>query len=88
MWREDSEKPLRDSLMICSFGFTCCSRHNCRKDLAVQYSLTGNTVCQSFYMDDCLSGADTVNSAVEMLKELFEREAFKEAKEAKEVEVE
>ena len=49
------------------------------KDLAVQYPLAAQAVSQSFYVDDCLSGADTVSSAVEMqiqLQELFERGGF------------
>ena len=49
------------------------------KDLAVQYPLAAQAVSHSFYVDDCLSGADTVSSAVKMqvqLQELFERGGF------------
>ena len=48
-------------------------------DLAMQYPLATEVVSRSFYVDDCLSGADTVSSAVEMqiqLQELFERGGF------------
>ena len=44
-------------------------------DLAVRYSLAADAVNKSVYVDDCLSGADTISGAIEMqtqLQNLFE----------------
>ena len=49
------------------------------RDLAVQYALAAKAVTKSFYVDDCMSGADTVTDAVEMqrqLQEMFQRGGF------------
>ena len=39
-------------------------------DLAVRYPLASEAVHKSFYVDDCLSGADTVSDAIEMQAQL------------------
>ena len=86
MWRESPEKPLQDFRMTrVTFGVSASPlaanmavKQNA-KDLAMQNLLATKAVSRSFYVDDCLSGADTVSSAMEMqlqLQQLFKRGGF------------
>ena len=49
------------------------------REYAVRYPLAAEAVKKSFYVDDCLSGADTVSDAIEMqtqLQNLFDEGGF------------
>ena len=67
VWRESPEKPLLDFRMTrVTFGVSAspfaanmAAKQNAT-DLAMQYPLATEVVSRSFYVDDCLSGADTV----------------------------
>ena len=41
-------------------------------DLALEYPQAAKAVEESFYVDDCLTGADTIRDAVELQKQLQE----------------
>ncbi len=86
VWRENSGEPLRNFRMTrVTFGVSASPfaanmavKQNAR-DLANQYPLATEVVSKSFYVDDCLSGADTANDAVEMqvqLQGMFEKGGF------------
>ena len=48
-------------------------------DLAHKFSLAAEVVHKSFYVDDCLTGADSVNEAIALqtqLQNLFSRGGF------------
>ena len=86
VWREDAGKPLRDFRMTrMTFGVSASpfaanmAVQQNASDLAVQYPLAAEAVVKSFYVDDCLSGADTVSGGIEMqtqLQEMFEKGGF------------
>ena len=52
-------------------------QHAC--DFSARYPLAVQTVEKSFFVDDCLTGADTVQDAIELqrqLQELFHKGGF------------
>lgn len=52
-------------------------QHAC--DFSARYPLAAPTVEKSFFVDDCLTGADTVQDAIELqrqLQELFHKGGF------------
>ena len=86
VWREDSDKPLRDFRMTriifgvsaSPFAAKMAVKQNAT-DLAVRYPLAVDAVNKFFYVDGCLSGADTVSDAIEMqtqLQNLLEEGGF------------
>ena len=86
VWREDAGKPLQDfrttrvtfGVSASPFAANMVVKQN-TSELAIQYPLAAKAVTKSFYVDDCLSGADTVSDAVEMqaqLQEMFEKGGF------------
>ena len=93
MWREDVDQPLRDfdqplrdfRMTRVTFGVSASSfiQNMCVKqnsiDHAAEYPLAANAVSESFYVDDGLIGADTVETAIclqQELQSLFSRAGF------------
>ena len=77
VWREHKHKPLRDFRMTrITFGVSASSfiANMCVKqnaiDHAADYPLAFKAVIESFYVDDGLGGADTVQGAVRLQREL------------------
>ena len=72
VWRQCSEEPLRDFRMTrVTFGVSASYAANMAVkqnslNLAMDYPLATKAVKKSFYVDDCLSGADTVHEAIEL----------------------
>ena len=61
-----------------SFIANMCVKRNA-SDFAQNYPLASKIVNESFYVDDCLTGADTVERAIEthqQLQELFSKAEF------------
>ena len=86
MWRKDPSEPLRDYWMTrvtfgvsaSSFVANMCVKQNAANH-ASRYPLTKKVVDESFYVDDGLTGADTVDEAVELhnqLQSLFSEGGF------------
>ena len=86
VWRHTPEEPPQDFRMTrVTFGVSASSyaanmsiKQN-SLDFASEYPLAADVVSKSFYVDDCLSGADTPEQAVELhheLMKLFERGDF------------
>ena len=77
VWRKDPGEPLRDYHMTrVTFGVSASSfaanmavKQNAHDNIA-EYLQAAETVEKSFYVDDCLTGADTVTAAMEMQKQL------------------
>ena len=86
VWRKDPSEPLKDYRMIrVTFGVSASSfiANMCVKqnaiDHASKYPLARKVVDESFYVDDGLTGADTVDEAVELhnqLQSLFNEGGF------------
>ena len=86
VWRPDPGDTLKDYRMTrVTFGVTSssfianmCVKHN-TADFAQKYPLAAKLVDESFHVDDCLTGADTVEQAIEthqQLQELFSKAEF------------
>ena len=86
VWRKDLNEPLKDYRMTrVTFGVSASSfaanmsvKQNAR-DFSARYPLAAQAVEKSFYVDDCLTGADTVQDAIklqEQLQELFHKGGF------------
>ena len=86
VWRADPSQPLRDYRMTrITFGVSASSyianmsvKQNAH-DLASTYHLAARVVDNSFYVDDGLIGADSVEEAIELqrqMQELFDRGGF------------
>lgn len=86
VWRQSPEEPLQDFRMTrVTFGVSASS---CAANMSVKqnslgfssdYPLAASVVDKSFYVDDCLSGADTPEEAFELhqqLPDLFNRGGF------------
>jgi len=61
-----------------SFAANMCIKQNAQ-DLALEYPQAAKAVEDGFYVDDCLTGADTLQDAIELrrqLQELFIRGGF------------
>ena len=79
VWRKDPSESLRDYRMTrVTFGVSASSfaanmalKQNAHDNLA-EYPQAAETVEKSFYVDDCLTGADTVTAAMELQKHLQE----------------
>ena len=83
VWRKETTEPLKDYRMTrLTFGVSASSfaanmavkQNAC--DLSAQYPLAAQAVERSFYVDDCLTGADTVQDATQLqgqLQKLFHR---------------
>lgn len=80
VWRKDPGEPLRDYRMTrVTFGVSASSfaanmavKQNAHDNIA-EYPQAAEMVEKSFYVDDCLTGADTVTAAMELQKQLEER---------------
>ena len=85
VWRSDQSESLVDYRMTrvtfgvsaSSFAATMSVRQNA-KDFASKYPLAAKAIDDSTYVDDCLTGADTVEEAMELQDEL--QNLFNEAK--------
>lgn len=86
MWRKDPSEPLKDyqitrvtfGVSASSFITNMCVTQNA-VDHASKYPLAKKVVDESFYVDDGLTGADTVDEAVEIhnqLQSLFSEDGF------------
>ena len=86
VWRENTTEPLIDYRMTrITFGVSASSfaanmslKQNAQ-DLAHEYPLAAKIAFSSFYVDDCLTGADTVAEAINIQKQLqslFSRGGF------------
>ena len=86
VWRTDPNQPLRDYRMTrVTFGVSASSfaanmalKQNAI-DYATQYPRASETVEKSFYVDDCLTGADSKEDAIELqtqLQSLFSQGGF------------
>ena len=86
VWRASPNEPLTDYQMTrvmfgvsaSSFAANMCVRQNAL-DFGFEYPLAAKAVSESFYVDDCLSGADTIEEAVklqEQLQGLFSKAGF------------
>lgn len=86
VWRTDPDLPLRDYHMTrVTFGISASSfvsnmalKQNAL-DHIFQYPQAAKAVENSFYVDDCLTGADSLREAAELqiqLQELFTRGGF------------
>lgn len=72
IWREDETQPLQDYWLTTVTYGTASAAHNavralhqCGKDYEQQYPMAAEAILQHFYMDDCLTGANTVSTAIE-----------------------
>ena len=83
VWRKETTEPLKDYRMTrltlgvsaSSFAANMAVKQNAR-DLSAQYPLAAQAVGRSFYVDDCLTGADTIQDATQLqdqLQKLFHR---------------
>ena len=77
VWRKETTEPLKDYRMTrLTFGISASSfaanmavkQNAC--DLSAQYPLAAQAVERSFYVDDCLTGADTVQDATQLQGQL------------------
>ena len=86
VWRSSPQDVIKDYRMTrvtfgvaaSSFAANMAVKQNAR-DLACKYPLAAQTVESSFYVDDCLAGADNVQTAVilhKQLCDLFTRGGF------------
>ena len=86
VWRSSPQGTIKDYRMTrvtfgvaaSSFAANMAVKQNAQ-DLAVEYPLAAQTVENSFYVDDCLTGADNVETAVilhKQLCDLFTRGGF------------
>jgi hypothetical protein len=86
VWRPDPGDTLKDYRMTrVTFGVTSssfvanmCVQRNAT-DITQSYPLAAKVVNESFYVNDCLTGADTVEQAIEthqQLQELFSKAEF------------
>ena len=86
IWRQTPEDPLQDfRITRVTFGVSASSyaanmsiKQN-SLEFASEYPLAADVVNKSFYVDDCLSGADTPEQAIEVhhqLTKIFERGKF------------
>lgn len=86
VWRKDPSEPLKDYRMTrvtfgvsaSSFVANMCVKQNA-VDLASKYPLAARVVDDSFYVDDGLTGADTIDEAIELhdqLQSLFGEGGF------------
>ena len=77
VWRSERTKPLQDYRMTrVTFGVSASAfaanmsiRQNA-VDLAHEYPLAAKVVEESIYVDDCLTGADNVQEAIHLYKQL------------------
>ena len=86
VWRKSPSEPLRDYRMTrVTFGVAAssCAANMAVKqnavDLALEFPSAAKAVGQSFYVDDGLTGADSVEEAVKLqteLQRMFERGGF------------
>ena len=79
LWREQPDQPIKDYCMNrVTFGVTSSlyvavrTLQQTAKDFSPPGSVASWHVCQSFYVDDLLAGAETVAEALELFKELRE----------------
>jgi hypothetical protein len=83
VWRQSQDKPLRDFRMTrvtfgvsaSSFAANMCVKQNAL-DFALEYLQVASAVEKSFYVDDGLTGADSMEEAVQLqaqLQELFSK---------------
>ena len=86
VWRNDPKEPLQDYRMTrVTFGVSASSfaanmavKQNA-KDYAMEYPLAAKSVQTSFYVDDGLTGANTVQEAIKLqqqLQDLFSKGGF------------
>lgn len=86
IWRQDSSQPLRDYRMTrITFGVSASSfvanmavKQNAA-DFLLEYPLAARAVNESFYVDDGLTGADSIEEAITLqcqLQQLFDRGGF------------
>ncbi len=77
VWRGDPKAPLEDFRMTrITFGVSASSfiANMCLKQNAFEYALeypkAARVVERSFYVDDCLTGSDSIQGAIELQREL------------------
>ena len=86
VWRSDPKAPIEDFRMTrvtfgvssSSFIANMCVKQNA-SDFATRYPRAAKVVEKSFYVDDCLTGADSIQEAVELqheLQKLFDKGGF------------
>ena len=86
VWRNDPKSPLKDFRMTrvtfgvssSSFIANMCIKQNAL-DLAAEYPDAAREIERSFYVDDCLTGSDSVEGAIALqkgLQELLARGGF------------
>ena len=77
VWKKDSKELLKAYRMTrITFGVSASSfaanmlvkQHAC--DFSARYPLAAQTVEKSFFVDDCLTGPDTVQDAIELQRQL------------------
>lgn len=77
-WQEEGRPVQEYWLTRVTFGMSsapfCAVRamQQCARDHSEQYPIGAKAVVRDFYVDDCLTGADSVQEAVEMTKQLGE----------------
>ena len=77
VWRNDPKAPLEDFRMTrvtfgvssSSFIANMCVKQNA-SDFAMTYPTAAKVVEKSFYVDDCLTGADSIEGAIDLQREL------------------
>ena len=77
VWRSSQSETLKDYRMTrvtfgvsaSSFDANMCVKQNAM-DFATKYPLAAKAVEESFYVDDCLTGADNVELAIKLQQEL------------------
>eukprot|EP00731_Ephydatia_muelleri_P001304 Em0001g1304a len=77
VWRSSQSETLKDYRMTrvtfgvsaSSFAANMCVKQNAM-DFATKYPLAAKAVEESFYVDDCLTGADNVEMAIKLQQEL------------------
>ena len=77
VWRSSPNEPLKDYRMTCvtfgvsssSFVSNMCVKQNA-SDFAHKYPIAAKVVDESFYVDDCLTGVNSVEAGIELQSQL------------------
>lgn len=76
-WRESSNEPLCEYYFtVVPFGLTASTYLavrallQCARDVKADYPLAAKTIEEDFYVDDCVTGADSIRSAIQVAKQM------------------
>lgn len=79
LWRRDAHMPIKTyQLNTVTYGTVSAPFHamRCLRELATvydqQYPLAAKAIRQDFYMDDCITGGETIDTVMQMQEELLQ----------------